>query len=101
VFDLAVLAHNGALAIAFDAFGRHAHRVDQLLRHRHAKRLEVIHERLNVLNIASGIGVLDHLDDETAPVRLAGHGTAFVENVLHADQRLSDLHLRHARRLLR
>lgn len=95
MFQLAAAADHGPLAITFDRGSITAKRIDKFARHLQPERLQVLHERLDILDIAAGIRIGDDGENNTALDRIAAHRPALVKNLLDLHDHFPDDHVWH------
>ena len=93
VFELAVLAHQGRLAVGDDPVGAAEH-VHQPRRHGEPERLERRHQRHQILDIAPGIGVGGDRGDIGLELRRLGGRAELVQHLLDMEDEFPHLHQR-------
>jgi hypothetical protein len=86
MFDLPGRAHNGAFAVAFDTARITAQRLQKAGSHAVTQGAQVIHEWLDVGDVPSGKGVLDHRQHRPAAQWYWRRVTAFMEHLFDLNQ---------------
>src|SRR5580704_14152060 len=94
VLKFACSANNCTFAVAFYRL-RAAKRCSQVLSHPNSKRLQVVHEAGNLLDIASGERVVNDGDHRPTSLRRLGRRATLVEDLLNREDMFSDCDFMH------